>query len=191
MNIIWNENPFNTSVELDDRDKTYLLLSYQTERFADIFCDVNLRIKAEIGSGEITVDEIEKKISKWGDIYNLTIDSDEIKELVSYLNSGHCGDCICVACTCMNCYVQEYLGIDTLKGLGKHSAHKVIAAFDQVKTNSIDDAIEYLSKKPEYIKGEAWKNHSQESYEKHIPRWETERLQGIKWLKLYKEKHNF
>jgi alpha-L-fucosidase len=92
--------------------------------------------------------------------------------------------------TCVKCMAEEALGISTIEGLGKHSAHKIMGAFGE--NSSIDEAINRLETKPDYTyKPESWINFSQKEYEKHIPRWEAERLAALKWLKTYKEEHGF
>ena len=91
--------------------------------------------------------------------------------------------------TSVKCLAEDVLGISTIRGLGKHSANKIMGAFGENRT--INEAIEHLEQKPSYQKTESWKAFTQEKYEKHIPRWEHEREAAIKWLKEYKETHWF
>jgi hypothetical protein len=85
----------------------------------------------------------------------------------------------------MKCHAEDALGISTIQGLGKHSAHKIMGAFSETRT--IDEAIAYLEQKPSYVKPDNWSTH----YEKHIPKWESEREAALKWPKTYKEEHGF
>ncbi len=52
-----------------------------------------------------------------------------MKYLVDALKNAHCGDCTCIACSCDKCHAEELLGIHTTRGLGKHEASYVEAAF--------------------------------------------------------------
>lgn len=192
MKINWHQNPFLTTVELDEHDKITLLKAYQAEAYENILCELDLWIDGKIQQDDPpTLKTVGEKISKWGEICNLEVDSEEIQELIEYLNYSHMGDCTCVPCSCMRCHVEDMLGVNTIEGLGKHSAYKVQGAFGKDSTRTIDEAIESLETPKEYVKGDAWKNYSQEDYEKHIPRWEKEREVAAKWLRNYKERYGF
>ena len=99
------------------------------------------------------------------------------------------GDCTCVPCTCYRCLVESMLGIDTIKGLGKHEANAVQGAFCKDGKKTIEEAIATLEADKEYIKPATWPDSV--GYEIHIPRWESERKRATEWLKKYKEVHNF
>jgi hypothetical protein len=190
MKINWNENPLNSTVEIDDSDREKILLYIQNESYSDILCDLNLWLNREIRKeDEPTIEKIQEKIRPWGEICNMDISHEEVKAYEEYLQMSHGGDCTCWPMTCVKCLAEDALGISTIKGLGKHSASKIMGAFGE--NGTIDQAIERLEQKPSYQKTEAWKSFTQEDYEKHIPRWENEREAAIKWLKAYKEKHGF
>lgn len=194
MKIHWNQNPFKTKIEIDSRDLELLLRRHQSEKYADILCDLDLRLQGTIG-GEALTDpkNILEKISRWRAICNLSVDSKEIQNYVEWLDDGHCGDCVCLPCSCARCEVEDMLGVNTLEGLGKHEALKVLRAFEEFETidetiNSLERLLEqpFTSNKPD-----SWKMFSQKEYEKHIARWKAERVNALKWLKLYKIKHEF
>lgn len=84
-------------------------------------------------------------------------------------------------------FVEEALGMSTIKGLGKHSASKIMGAFGD--HDNIDEAIAHLEKKPSYVKSDTWPDSV--GYDIHIPRWEAEREAALKWLRQYKETHGF
>ena len=111
------------------------------------------------------------------------------KDYISYIDDQHFGDCICFACSCIRCQIECMLGIDTLKGLGKHQANKVLDAFGKEGNRTIDEAIESLEKDRDYVKPDNWPDSV--GYEVHIPRWENERITAIAWLNKYKEEHGF
>jgi hypothetical protein len=191
MKIIWNENPLKTVIEIDERDKERILLFIQNEAYIDILCNLDNAMNGRYSKQEPLTDleKIKSKIEKWEEICNMTIDCEEIQIIESDLKGSHGGDCTCWPISCMKCYAESALGIDTLKGLGKHEAHAIMGAFGENRT--IDDALRHLYKPTERTKLESWAKFSQEDYEKHIPRWEAERERALIWLKNYKEEHGF
>lgn len=193
MKINWNPNPFWTTVDLDDRDKQMILLAYQNEEYTQILCNLDMELNGKYNRPELTdLEEIKKQVDKWGDICNLEVDSPTIMDYISYINEPHFGDCTCVPCSCIRCWVEGFLGIDTLQGLGKHQASKVLGAFGKEGNRPIDEAIASLEVSYSYeTRNSVWDKYSREEYEMHIPRWESERETAIKWLKKYKEEHGF
>ena len=81
----------------------------------------------------------------------------------------------------------DYYCIDTIKGLGKHTAYKINAAFGTNNEKSIDEAIEYLANydpKPKDPESDAWKKLG--GYEQYVPRWKEEAKMAHDWLVNYK-----
>ena len=192
MKINWNQNPFWTTVDLDDRDKRMILLAYQNEEYTNILCSLDMDINGKYNTEPLTdMEKIKEEVHKWESICNLTVDSPEIMQYISFINETHFGDCTCVPCSCVRCWAEDMLGINTMKGLGKHQASKILGAFGKEGNRTIDEAIESLEQPTSYIKTDAWKSFTQEQYESHIPRWENERVTAIEWLKKYKEEHGF
>lgn len=190
MKINWNQNPFYTKVEIDDRDKQMILLAYQNEEYTNILCSLDMELNGKFNRPALSdLEEIKKQTGKWGDICNLTVDSEEVQCYISYLDTEHMGDCTCVPCSCIRCHVEYMLGIDTIKGLGKHEANKVQGAYGKDGNKTIDEAIAYLEKVPDYKKPDTWPDSV--GWDVHIPRWERERESALKWLKAYKEEHGF
>lgn len=184
MKINWHQNPFFTTVEIDERDKHMILRAYQNEEYTELLCDLDMQLQGKYREEKLTDLEIVKEhVSKWGDICNLDIESEEVKRYFSYINYSHMGDCVCVPCSCIRCQVEDMLDINTLKGLGKHSARKIEGAFGKNGSKTIDEAIASLEEVPSY--------DEYKEYAMHIPRWENERLFAIEWLKKYKEEHGF
>jgi hypothetical protein len=191
MKIIWNQNPLKTVIEIDDRDKERILLFIQNEEYIDILCGLDNAMNGRYSKQEPLTDleKIRTKVEKWKEIYDMDIDDEEIQTIERDLKDSHGGDCTCWPASCVKCYTESALGIDTLKGLGKHEAHAIMGAFGE--NGTIDEALDRLSKPFERVKSEAWAKFSQEDYEKHIPRWEAERERALIWLKKYKEEHGF
>lgn len=193
MKINWHQNPFKTKIEIDDRDKERILLAHQNEEYSNILCDLNLELNGKYNRQALTdLEVIKEKVGAWGEICNLKVDSDEIKAYFYYLDTEHLGDCVCVPCTCMRCWVESMLGIDTLNGLGKHEASNVQGAFGKDGERTIDEALEELKIPYSYeTRNSVWDKYPREEYEKHIPRWNREREYAVQWLQKYKEEHGF
>ena len=141
MKINWHPNPFYTKVEIDDRDRERVLLYLQNEEYVEILCGLDNALNGKYRGPALTdLEEIKKEVGKWGDICNMTINSEEVTTFLSYIDTVHLGDCTCVPCSCIRCQVEEALGVDTIKGLGKHSARKIEGAFgrDEVSGCSIN-----------------------------------------------------
>ena len=190
MKINWHPNPFRTTIEIDDHDKHMILLAIQNEEYTNILCRLDLDLNGKYNRPALTdLEVVKKEIGKWGDICNLSVDSEEVQYYISYLDTEHMGDCTCVPCSCLRCRVEEMLGIDTIKGLGKHQAYKVQGAFGKDGNKTIDEAIASLEQIPEYKKPDSWPDSV--GYDVHIPRWESERKSAAVWLRKYKEEHGF
>lgn len=184
MKIHWHENPFLTIVELDDRDKEHLLLTYQRDQYEDILFDIEYYI-----DNEHDINYIKKKLSRYADICNLVVDSEIIQNLIDELNYPHTGDCTCDSISCIRCKVEDMVGIDTIKGLGPHAARRVKAAYGDNANRTIDHAIVCLEKVPVYERPDTWPNDL--DYDAYIPKWENDRQHALTWLKQYKQEHQF
>ena len=157
MNIVWAKNPLETRVELDDADKLLLLERLKAEHLEDY--------------GEDQADD------KWLE--------ERAADYTQELLGKHVGDCTCVPCSCSKCYAEMLLGIDTTKGLGKHSAYKIDGAFSG--DASIEEAIQKLENyQPTYNLSSSW---PKEEWEKHIPRWLEEGKRAHAWLVAYRDAH--
>lgn len=193
MKIIWNQNPLMSAVEVDEQDKRTLLLAIQNEEYVEILCSLDMWMDGKIKKDTPpTIEDIKGQVSKWGEICNMDIDHEDVQRMVDYLQSSHGGDCTCWPATCPKCMAESYLGIDTIKGLGKHEASNIMSAFGKDGDRTIDEAIDALKIPYKYEnRHKAWDKYPREEYEKHIPRWEAERARAIEWLEKYKQEHGF
>jgi hypothetical protein len=191
MKINWNPNPLATTVDVDDNDKKRILLYIQSERYENILCGLDLWLDGEIDKDTpITIEEIRTKVSRWSQICDMETDHKFVQEMVEELQRVHVGDCTCFAMSCIKCHAEAALGIDTIKGLGKHQAHKIMGAFTNGK--NIDEAIQHLRKPYRYEdRHSSWEKYSREDYERHTPRWQAENDAAIAWLQRYREEHGF
>lgn len=182
MKITYTPNPMRTIVELDEHEKKEFWYKTKIDQMQwmlaggrfylchEFDCyDVN-RAKEELTYDEA---ELDKRVDELSEYY--------IKSLLDI----HLGDCTCVPCSCDKCHAESLLGIDTIKGLGKHEGSKVSGAFDMkpggVDGRTLDEAIERLE---QYKPAADW-----EGWEAHAERWEREAKNALAWLKEYKDQH--
>jgi hypothetical protein len=190
MKINWNQNPLYSTIDVDDKDRHMILLSLQTDKYSELLCDIDMYIETSTKNATpIDMKYITNKISGWSTICDMEVDDAEVERCVTFLQESHGGDCTCWPASCMKCYAESMLGVNTLEGLGKHSANKIMGAFSN--NNTISDAIKILETEQSYTKTALWDMFTQEEYEKHIPRWKNEKEIAAIWLIKYKEMHGF
>lgn len=188
MKINWNENPLKSTIEVDQSDRERILLYIQNEYYLDLLCHLDLWLHGDIqNDDEPTIEKIQEQISTWARVCNIGTDDQEVEEYVEDLQSQHAGDCTCLPIGCMKCRAEEALGFSTIAGLGEHSARKIQALFERYET--INEVLEELRKPYSYERPENWPKSI--DYEKHIPRWEAERVHAAEWLTQYKRLHGF
>lgn len=205
MKITYAPNPLYTSVELDEFEKKEfwykikidVLISKMGEADFDLSHHewFNKAIRPQ------TIEEAIAKARKHLDFFYLEegengeksgLDQrvDMLYEVYLVELAGpHCGDCICVACTCDKCQAESKLGIDTIPGLGKHPANKILAAFGRNNDKSIDEVIEILSTYVPPSKGPSWDIFSQEEFDKNLQRWEEENKHALEYMLKHRDTH--
>jgi hypothetical protein len=193
MKINWHQNPLKTTIDVDNQDKQMILLALQNEQYSEILCSIDNWLQRKTRKdAEPTIEKIHEKIREWGEICNMTADHEDVQIVIEDLQHGHGGDCTCWPMACSKCMAESFLGIDTIKGLGKHEAAKIMSAFGKNGDKTIDEALEALKTPYDYEKRHSsWEKYSREEYEKHIPRWEVEKKKAIEWLEKYKQEHGF
>lgn len=205
MKIIWAMNPLKTVVELDDADKRYLRERIKTELLEDRITSASLTLDpkhqawlAERGHG-LTSEQVldaarghldlaylfDAERGPDGQTFDEYLDL-RLARYVAGLAEDHEGDCVCVPCSCMKCHAESLIGINTIAGLGKHSASKIGHAFRGGA--SIDQAVQRLvTYRPIWEPGRGW--NSREDFERHVPRWIEEGKRALEWLVAYRDEH--
>lgn len=180
MKIIYKENPLETIIELDDTEKEILRLKLKAEIISDDAYMASYYLQEEHF-------DLEKARDYIGDVCEYS-ESDEYLEkmfnsYIETLSGSHGGDCTCFPASCPKCHAESMLGIDTISGLGSHSAHKIFYEFREHKT--IDKVIESLENYNPQI-SDVWKDNI-EGWNHHLPRWKKESKDAAEWLKRYKK----
>lgn len=186
MQVTYTENPLETLVELDKRDRQILRLKLTIEE-----------LQETLGSSLVELENKDADLSgirnslEWSNWCGTKFEADiteRLESLMNVLRSSHVGDCTCVPCSCSKCQAENHLGINTIQGLGKHQASYIYAAFDTEPTPSAREVIAKLeSYQPKRSGG--WENSSQQDFDKHVPRWTDLSHQAAHWLRAYTDKH--
>jgi len=178
MNIIYAQNPLATRVELDDNDRKTLATNIRIDELENIICAMGLYSEeGELFDLKRVRETYKNYLSNYGEEAFSEIVKSRVKECEEELLGYHCGDCVCVACTCMKCWAEQFLGIDTTKGLGKHEGN-IIDSVYRNKNISCKDAIKILEKNSIQIPAK--------SAEYHV-KWIETHLKALEWLKNYEK----
>jgi hypothetical protein len=187
MKINWAENPLETTVTMtaDERENFRLkcIIEARTDRLASAHF-------ALVEGQYFSLERARRYVSIYDKDGEIIEDDGGFSWMVNELQGGaHCGDCTCFPASCGKCQAEGILGIDTIEGLGKHSAHKIGGLYRSGKT--LPDVIKALENyEPGQMdpnQAEAWKRVG--GYEMHIPRWKAEAKAAHKWLVDYREQH--
>jgi hypothetical protein len=204
MKITWNKNPLLTTIELDDAEKELLRWKIKAEELTDLIEEAKYDLKqVDRPPKNRTAEECISAATNALKSYDLyagitgegSLDK-RVDEVLGYyieaLGESHCGDCVCVACSCTKCHAEVLLRVDTMPGLGKHAASKIGTAFGKDNELSIEEAIASLENykltpptKQSELDG--WAKCG--GWDQHVPRWTKEAADAATWLKQYRDKH--
>jgi hypothetical protein len=190
VKILWHQNPAQTTVELTDHDKDIMRLKILVEELKENLAEVSYLL----GEKRFDLEKARKVVDRHYDedaIQKLV--AQKMEWMVAELEKGiHCGDCTCVPASCTKCHAEDTLGINTIKGAGKHSLRKIDACFMKGRTEenkwpgydpniTIHDAIIKLENYEPTANWDGW--------EAHIPRWKAEASHALEWLRAYRDEH--
>jgi len=145
MKITYTPNPLATIVELDDHEKEVLRLKLKIEVYEDMIFSAhwNLTRTAEYLAGLPRPSTIEKAREEaieeldpdyWCSDEGSKLDA-RVEELLSHyleeLKLEHVGDCTCFPMSCSKCHAESMIGVDTIKGLGKHAGYRIQSVFSR------------------------------------------------------------
>lgn len=205
MKITYTPNPLCTIVELNEHEIELLRLKIKLEQYEDMIFSAHFALTSrlkDMGSLKaITVEKAIEEATKELDPAYWCEDENKldrrVNELLEHfleeLKSSHAGDCTCFAMSCSKCHAESKLGIDTIKGLGKHPGHKIQSAFsykegDVWKERTLDEALAILKDyDPKPQAGSGWDKVG--GFEAHIPRWKAEAKAAYEWLLAYRNEH--
>lgn len=185
MKIVWNKNPLKTTVELTEAEKEVFRLKVRVSEMEEA-----------VGMAVFYLNPAESK-SKYYSPQKAKLHLDRVQkddpeedmyvEMLRELEGGyHCGDCTCVATSCLKCHAESILGIDTTEGLEKHAAHFIDGAFGRDGERTIDEALDHLANHAPARSG-AWLNLPQEQFDANVETWKKQAQSAHKWLLRYRD----
>ena len=210
MKITYTPNPLNTIIELDEHEKEILRLKIKINLLEEDLGSAAVYLDPKNASwvmkpsprrpegytqesliAEVLEDYLNMSyMYSEGEHKGKGLD-ERVNELLEYyiveLRAGHAGDCTCFPASCCKCHAEGLLGINTIEGLGKHEAHKILAAFsykdgETWKERSLGEAMAILQKS-----NAAWQVSTDQS--PHAPRWKAEAGRALEWMEAYVAKH--
>jgi hypothetical protein len=192
MNIIYKDNPLTTEIELNEEEQSKLWYKVKIAKMEEKLFDASYYLEGEnfnLEKAKFSVnqnfyfgenDDEESPLDKEANemFINLSIE----------LKSMHAGDCTCIPCSCFKCYAESLVGVDTLKGLSKYSAEKIMSGFGYGKDNkTIEEVINDMENDDCIPTEDLERWEKMGGYEQYIPRWKNELEEALKWLKTYKQ----
>lgn len=179
MKIIYNQNPLKTEVHLDEDDINILKLKIEIDHLRWYTTMVNFHLNSD-KDDSVKINSILKEV-EYHHVANTENDdlkfdqyvNKKVKSLQEELKLTHIGDCTCFPASCIKCYTEDLLGINTIPSLGKYSAYEIYNAFfyneaEKHYERTIDEALKQLQ--------------TNSTDNKEI---------AFNWLKQYKEDHGF
>lgn len=180
MQIHYNPNPLLTTIELDPRDVLLLRVRILADQYEEQMVEAHMMLE----SGQ--TEQACVKLSQWHSEAFIRQVDHRLNFLIEALQEEHCGDCTCVASSCLKCRAESFLGIDTIEGLSKYEANKINFAFRDGR--SPDEAEAWLqSYCPQRTCG--WLILPEEDFNRHVPRWRKEAATALAWLRRYRHQH--
>lgn len=190
MKITYNKNPLLTSIELTPEETDLFKLRVTIKELKELLFDAHFYIEEGKYYDLAEVRDAVDPAYYLGDKNPCPLDG-RVAELVEWalnsLKGAHDGDCTCVPCSCSKCHAEELLGINTIKGMGKHSAYKIRDAFGKDNERTMQEALDHL-KNYDPEPGPSYVNNHKLFYE-CLPRWKKEAEVAYNWLLMYSQEH--
>jgi hypothetical protein len=130
MKINYNKNPLYTTIDLEEYEKKELWLKIKISEMEELLSSASMYLEEKYFNLEKARKEVDTDYYFSDDKSPIDKRCDTLLEhYLEELQSYHVGDCTCVACSCSKCQAESLLGINTMPGIGKHSAYKINGAF--------------------------------------------------------------
>jgi len=159
MKITYKENPLATVIELDDHEKEVMRLKLKLEIYEDrafaahwALANIGNELRGQIRTKDMAIEQAMKELDP---DYLLAENGEGIEkrtdDLLTWylqeLQSWHDGDCTAFPASCCKCHAEDMLGLNTIKGIGKHQGYALSQYFARGRT--LNELIEDVSLKQE------------------------------------------
>lgn len=187
MEIIWHQNPLKSVFRFSDEDKELLKLKVKLAKMEEAIGDAIFRLQ-DSGENSKYYDP-KRALAHLSYTENENRLDEDFNRVLEELETGtHAGDCTCIPASCFKCYAESIIGVETIKGLSKHSGAKIQGRFSGEVETTIDEVLQalhdYQPRKPD-----AWKHMSDEHFATYVNAWKAQNEAAIQWLTDYKKQH--
>jgi len=189
MEVLWHENPLRTSIKLTDDEKEVYRLRVSIDEMRDAIWTARFYLDGskdyyDVGKARRELNVIDGN----GEL----VESPYEWMMTELARGVHVGDCTCLPSSCGKCHAESVLGVDTIRGLGKHEAARLQSLFGGyggAPERGISEVIQMLTEQigQPFAKPEKWPDKV--GWEKHIPRWTEETRRALRWLTEYRDAH--
>lgn len=129
MKIIYDRNPLNVKIYLDDKEKEIFKWKYIAKRLEDNILFIKFFLTDTRGISVDKALEFCKEIQSY---------EKSIEYLIDSLTYPHDGDCVAFACSCEKCWAEDILEINTAPP-SKTIGSAISAAFRELQNNNITE----------------------------------------------------
>lgn len=145
MKIHYKDNPLSTIVELNPTEIKLLLAKIKIEEFENVLNDMWAAAHEQNCTISEFIESIDRDFWTGDQIDHRTMVI--CKDAILALADTHLGDCTATPFSCVKCYAEGLLGIDTIPGLKKERADLLYSEFTKHETIdlTIDDVIDSLT----------------------------------------------
>lgn len=154
VKISLTDDPMCAKVDLDEKAIRELTLLLALRHLSDLLFEVQYSLQeADVVRAKKYMESFSEHSAhetiggESFDFWRQFVSDEKVAEAISYLNEPHCGDCICVPCSCARCWMEDLVGLDTTGGLGKHAFRLVPSVLRNGAGKSADDDTDLTSAK--------------------------------------------
>lgn len=165
MKITHTPNPLCTVVELDEHEQREMWHKIRFNEMVDMLFTVHYeltckkegpdmeRIKKEVDPDYYLEEKERTGLDKRCDML--------LQHYLDELRFSHSGDCTAFPASCSKCHAEQYLGIDTIPGVGKSIGHQLYHHFNYKdgetwKERTLDEVLDRLAASPHGGATHAW-----------------------------------
>ncbi len=187
MKIIWRKNPLETVVELESDIER---LNFRLRIENDLFRWAAAGARFYLDGKHASVD-MQRALSDLQEVATAPLKESVDRDYELYLaelGGVHIGDCTCCPSSCSKCQAEDMANVNTISGLGKHSAHRIDGVIRANPGAPIEQILGELAN-PDFSAPNAHYSGQEALWFQCVPRWTQESHRAHEWLKKYFADH--